>query len=189
MPLQTRDIQTVLKPLVKIERQNRRLKQAARAALILATALATIYAMSSFLDVIAAHRFDVVAMAQTTQDEIMESTMAHARIIAARKAASAVTTQQCLSDLSSWEARDNADEKTKVDQPNWWYQKLSTEELVRLSSESPSCSTVLRHAHRVGDSLETYSYGKEFDMELLFRAEDVLTEHHLMHEYLLKASE
>ena len=58
-------------------------------------------------------------MAQTTVDEKMESGMAHARIISARKAAS-VTAQQCLTDLSSWRAKDNADDKAKVKAPHFW---------------------------------------------------------------------
>jgi hypothetical protein len=128
-------------------------------------------------------------MAQTTVNEKMESGTANARIIAARKAASAVTAQQCLADISSWSAKDNADEKANVEQPNWWYQKLSTEELVRLASESVSCSTALRHAHHVGDSRVMIGYGRMFENELLRRAEAVLVEHHLMHEYLLKSSE
>jgi hypothetical protein len=128
-------------------------------------------------------------MAQTTVNEKMESGTANARIIAARKTASAVTAQQCLADISSWDTKDNADEKANVQQPNWWYQKLSTEELVRLSSESASCNTALRHARHVGDSRVMTSYGRMFDAELLSRAEAILVEHHLMHEYLLKSSE
>jgi len=131
----------------------------------------------------------VATMAQTTVDERMESGMAHARIIAARKAASAVTAPQCSADLSSWDAKDDADEKAKIEQPNWWCQKLSTEELVRLSSESVSCRTALRHAHHPGDSRVMCSYGSMFDKELLGRAEAILVEHHLMHEYLVKSSE
>ncbi len=128
-------------------------------------------------------------MAQATVNERMESGTANARIIAARKAASAVTAQQCLADISSWNAKDNADEKANVEQRNWWYQKLSTEKLARLSSESVSCSTVLRHARHVGDSRVMVGYGRMFDVELLGRAEALLVEHHLMHEYLLKSSE
>ena len=83
-------------------------------------------------------------MAQTTVNERMESEMANARIMAARKAAS-VTPQKCLTNLSNWRAKDNADDKAKVKAPSFWYGKLSTEELVRRSRESISCSSVLRH--------------------------------------------
>ena len=68
--------------------------------------------------------FPVTTMAQTTT----ESDVAVARITAARKAAS-VTAQQCLADLSSWRAKDTADDKAKVKAPSFWYEKLSTEEL------------------------------------------------------------
>jgi len=115
--------------------------------------------------------------------------MAHARIIAARNAASAVTAQQCVADLSSWEARDEADDNAKVESPSFWHQKVSTEELVRLSQESVSCSSALRHAHHKADASMMPYYGRMFDGELLSRAEAVLVEHHLMHEYLLKSSE
>jgi hypothetical protein len=129
-------------------------------------------------------------MAQKTVDVEMESGTGHARIIAARKAASTVTAQQCIADLSSWEARDDADkkanEKAKIESPDSWYQKLSTEELVRLSSESLFCGSVLRHAHHGVDVPLLTDYGRAFDGELLGRAEAVLVEHHLMHEYLLK---
>jgi hypothetical protein len=130
----------------------------------------------------------VAISAQTTNDKI-ESGTARARLLAARNAASAVTAQQCLADISSWNAKDDADEKANVKDPSWWYQKLSTEELVRLSSESTFCMGVLRHAHRVGDSRVIGSYGRMFYGELLDRAEALLAEHHLMHEYLLKSSE
>jgi hypothetical protein len=126
-------------------------------------------------------------MAQTTVDERTESGIASARIAAARKAAS-VTAQQCLADLSSWRAKDNADDKAKVKEPNFWYEKLSTEELVRRSRESISCSSVLRRTPHREDSPMMTSYGLAFEDELVSRAEAVLVEHNLMHEYMLKSS-
>lgn len=130
----------------------------------------------------------VATMAQTSLDEKLESGTANARIITARKAASTVTARQCLADLSSWEAKDRADEKAKVKQPNWWYQKLSTEELARLAQETVVCFSALRLAHRRDEALMIPSYGRMFDRDLLDRAEAVLVERHLMHEYLLKSS-
>ena len=126
-------------------------------------------------------------MAQTTVDERTESGIASARIAAARKAAS-VTAQQCLADLSSWRAKDNADDKAKVKEPNFWYEKLSTEELVRRARESISCGSVLRHTTRRDDSPMMTGYGLAFEDELVSRAEAVLVDHHLMHEYMLKSS-
>jgi hypothetical protein len=131
----------------------------------------------------------VAMAAQTTTNDKMESGTANARIIAARKAASAVTVQQCLADLSSWGARDNADDKAKAGNPNFWYQKVSTEALVQLSTESLYCGPVLRRVHRRNDVPLMHDYEAMFSSELLHRAEAVLLEHHLMHEYLLKSSE
>ena len=127
-------------------------------------------------------------MTQTTVDERKESEMANARIMAARKVAS-VTAQRCLANLSSWRAKDNADDKAKVKAPSFWYEKLSTEELVRRSRESISCGSVLRHTPHREDSPMMTSYGLAFEDELVSRAEAVLVRHHLMHEYLLKSSE
>jgi hypothetical protein len=126
-------------------------------------------------------------MSQTTVDERMESEMANARIIAAGKAAS-VTAQKCLANLSSWRAKDNADDKAKAKVPHFWYERLSTEQLVRLSRESISCGSVLRHTQQREDSPMMTSYGLAFEDELVSRAEAVLVEHYLMHEYLLKSS-
>jgi hypothetical protein len=130
----------------------------------------------------------VAALAQTVEVK-SESGLANARLMAARNAASGVTAQQCLADLASWDAKNQADERAKVKAPAIWYEKLSTEELVRLSSETVPCSTALRHAHYVSDSRVMIGYGRMFDNELLNRAEAVLRDHHLMHEYLLKSSE
>jgi hypothetical protein len=127
--------------------------------------------------------FPVTTMAQTTT----ESDVAVARITAARKAAS-ITAQQCLADLSSWRAKDTSDDKAKVKAPGFWYEKLSTEELVRRSRESISCGSILRHTQHREDSPMMTSYGLAFEDELVGRAEAVLVEHHLMHEYLLKSS-
>jgi len=128
-------------------------------------------------------------MAQTTLKEEGESGLAHARLAAARKLASAVTAQQCLADLSSWETRDAADDSAKVESPAFWYQRLSTEELVRLSMESAACGSSLRHAHHRDSAAMMPYYGRMFDDELIGRAEAILAEHYLIHEYLLKSSE
>ena len=126
--------------------------------------------------------------ATQTNDEKIASGVAHARIVAARTA-SVVTTQACLADLSSWEAKDVADEKAKREAPEFWYEKLSTEELVRLSRESLSCGTVLKRAgHQYGASRMPL-YGREFENELLWRAEAILADHFLMHEYLLRSTQ
>jgi hypothetical protein len=132
--------------------------------------------------------FPLTVHAQATVKEKDESGLASGRIIAARRAARAVTVQQCLADLSSWEAKDEADEKAKVESPDFWYAKLSTEELVRLSAESSSCSSVLRHAHRLDNASMMPLWGRMFENELLGRAEAILAEHYLMQEYLLQSS-
>jgi len=60
MTPQTPDIESVLERLDKLERQNRRLKQSALAAFVVATALVTMYATQPVPQKITAHRFDVV---------------------------------------------------------------------------------------------------------------------------------
>lgn len=131
----------------------------------------------------------VAALAQTTAEETSPSGLANSRLIAARKAASSVTAKQCQTDLSNWQRRDAADDKANIKQPNLWVQKLSTEELVRLDSESAFCSSLLRHANRPTYAEMDLLYGRMFAGELLNRAEAVLLERHLMQEYLLKRSQ
>lgn len=43
-----------------------------------------------------------------------------------------VTSKQCVAALASWESREQTDVTTKVKEPDYWYEKLSTEELARL---------------------------------------------------------
>jgi hypothetical protein len=126
---------------------------------------------------------------QATINEKLESGTAYARIVAARNGAKAVTAEQCLSNLSSWQATDEADRKSKVAQPNWWYQKLSTEELARLSADSHYCFPVLLGSRRQHEASLIIDYAPLFSTELLRRAEGVLIKHHLVNEYLLMSSE
>lgn len=60
MPSHIPEIQNVLYRLAKLERQNRRMKQAGLAVLVLATALVTIYATQPVPQKITAQEFDVV---------------------------------------------------------------------------------------------------------------------------------
>ena len=131
----------------------------------------------------------VTALAQTAADQISQSGLANSKLIAARKAASSVTAKQCQADLSNWQRRDAADDKANVKQPNLWVQKLPTEELVRLDSESASCSSLLRRANRPTYAEMDLLYGRMFAGELLNRAEAVLSERHLLQEYLSKRSQ
>jgi hypothetical protein len=133
--------------------------------------------------------FPLTLHAQTTVNQKAESGLASDRILAARQAATVVTAPQCLADLSSWEAKDDADDKAKVETHAFWYKKLSTEELVRLARESGSCGSILRRAHRQDSASMMPFYGRMFDGELLLRAEGILAEHYLTHEYLLKSSD
>jgi hypothetical protein len=121
------------------------------------------------------------------QDTHSESTQAAQRIRMTHMAVP--TTQQCLVDLSSWTIRADADEKMKVEPPNWWFQKLSTEELERLSHEMLSCATLLRRAHHQGEMVMVLLYERQLDGELLSRAKGILDDHSLMNEYLLKTSD
>jgi hypothetical protein len=77
-----------------------------------------------------------------------------------------VTAPQCLEDLSSWETKDE-DNKAKVELPNLWYQKLSTEELVRLDAEGTYCTLPLRHAHHKEEAQTMPYFGRSFAAELI----------------------
>ena len=156
---------------------------------ILVATPGTFQAKNRWVTFVAFLLLPLAALAQTTVEQNAESGLAHARLVAARTVAKSITAPQCLADLSSWETKDEADDKAKVEQPNLWYQKLSTEELVRLDAESIHCTGVLRHTHHKEDSAMMPYFGRSFALELIDRAEAVLAEHHLMQEYLLKSSE
>jgi hypothetical protein len=96
-----------------------------------------------------------------------------------------VTAKQCLSDITSWAARDDADTKAKVNSPDYWYEKLSTEEVMRLAAESLSCWRIIDrngHATLVG-------YELRFNVELWARAKAILIRHDLLHELLLESGD
>jgi hypothetical protein len=104
-----------------------------------------------------------------------------------------VTIKQCLADISSWQEKDSLDEKAKVDPSNYWYEKLSTEELLRLNAESSSCVSKLlwdqnRDRNHSSEITTILIYGKSFSSELLSRARSVILDHYLSHEWLLKGS-
>jgi hypothetical protein len=124
------------------------------------------------------------AIAQETHSE---STQAQERIRMAHMAVP--TTEQCLADLNSWAIRADSDEKKKITPPNWWFQKLSTEELERVTHEMSSCISLLRRAHHQEEMVTVLFYERELENELLNRAKEVLTDHFLMNEYLLKTSD
>jgi hypothetical protein len=119
-------------------------------------------------------------------DARMNEGMARARGIAASKG-SPVTSQQCTANLSKWEAMDATDEKAKTSSPNLWHEKLSTEELLRLETESQKCAliTPLSDHYRM---LQFYTRLATFATTLRFRAENILADHSLYHEYLLATS-
>lgn len=113
----------------------------------------------------------------------MNEHMASARLIAAERRPS-VTSKQCTADMASWDDRDDADDKAKVQAPNYWFEKLSTEELMRLSRESTACS-----AHYSGpQSTKFLNYSGVLEIELFNRAEAILRNHGLIHELLLETS-
>lgn len=129
--------------------------------------------------------------AQDIQDPQIEArmneAMARARVLAAEKS-SPVTAQQCMADVSRWEAMDASDDKTKADAPNFWYEKLSTEELLRLTVESRNCITIIIPFRNLIRMLQFYSHQEEFNLELRSRAQSILNDHGLYHEYLLAIS-
>jgi hypothetical protein len=124
--------------------------------------------------------------AQTNYFEPTAEGLAKARLFAASHARGKFTTAQCLADLASWDANDDANSKAKDKMENWWYQKLSTEELARLDREAGYCVGVLRVTHRREDALQMTLFDSSFLLELGGRAEAILADHHLMQEYLLR---
>jgi hypothetical protein len=131
----------------------------------------------------------ILALAGTakSQEARSESSQAQERITMAHMATP--TTEQCLADLNAWTIRANADDKMKIQPPNWWFQKLSTEELERLTHEMTSCTTLLRRAHHQEEMVMVLLYERQLDNELLSRAKEILGDHFLMNEYLLKTSD
>ena len=83
---------------------------------------------------------------------------------------------------------DAYDDKTKADAPNFWYEKLSTEELLRLTVESGNCITIIIPFRNLIRMLQFYSHQAEFNLELRSRAQSILYDHGLYHEYLLAIS-
>jgi hypothetical protein len=124
---------------------------------------------------------------QTTNMDTQASQIAYARVAKARQAVR-ISLETCTADLSGWDARDTEDDRSKAEQPNWWYQKLSTEELVRLSGEAASCPAIFRSANDKARAHSASNWRGLFDATLLYRAEAVIADHHLMNDYLLSTS-
>jgi hypothetical protein len=119
-------------------------------------------------------------------DARMNEGMARARGIAASRN-SLATTELCTADLSRWEAMDVDDKKAKADSPNYWYEKLSTEELLRQTAEIQKCALITPFSDH-DRQLQLYMRLAEFSMTLRFRAENILIDNKLYHEYLLAFS-
>jgi hypothetical protein len=109
--------------------------------------------------------------------------LAYARLIAAHKLPT-VTRGQCFNAQGDWLERDKSD---KEDGP-YWYQKVSTEELVRMASLSTACGTEARQGQNSNaTSVAAFvARSRQFDNVLLNRAESVLYNHSLIEEYLLQ---
>jgi len=121
---------------------------------------------------------------QEEQGQRFEEAMAGDRITAARKLVP-VTTKQCQADLASWLTRDEEDNRKKIDADNYWFQNVSSEELVRMTSEALSCKS--RKVSRLPrDRAAFTNFQVSFLFELLSRAEAILRRHHFMKEYSLE---
>jgi hypothetical protein len=97
-----------------------------------------------------------------------------------------ITSQQCVADLASWESRNQTDVAVKVTEPNYWYEKLSTEELAKLSKEAFSCQTISTEYSVTFSKMSVWS--DYFQEQVYLRAEAVLRSHGLIHELLLETS-
>jgi uncharacterized protein YcfL len=122
---------------------------------------------------------------QDPSESQLNERIASARLIAAEQMPS-VTSKQCVADVASWEARNDTDVATKVQEPSYWYEKLSTEELVRLSSETISCHKISTPYSIVSTKMSVWD--GVFRLQLYFRAETILRNHGLIHELLLETS-
>jgi hypothetical protein len=149
----------------------------------------TMFTIASRRAIVMLLMFAALPVTAQSIEEKMTEHLANARVLAA-KTRSPVTTQQCNADLSSWEARNVAD-GPKVDSPNIWYEKLSTEELLRLEAVSLSCGEKhfpLSVSEARDHKFNFIMWHGTFAMVLLFRAENILEDHGLYHKYLLEPS-
>ncbi len=124
-----------------------------------------------------------IASAHTRQQEPQfNESLAYARLVAAHKLPT-VTHGQCFSAQSDWLERDKADK-----QEPWWFQKVSTEELVRMASLATACGTgaIQGQNHNATSVAAFVARSNQFNYVLLIRAEAVLHNHTLIEEYLLQ---
>jgi hypothetical protein len=113
----------------------------------------------------------------------LNESLAYARLVAAHGLPT-VTHGQCYSAQRDWMERDKADKKEP-----WWYQRLSTEELIRMSNLSTACATEATKSQENSNAMSVGAFvgsGRAFDNVLLNRAEAVLHNHGLVEEYLLQ---
>jgi len=111
--------------------------------------------------------------------------LAYARLIATHTLPT-VTHGQCYGAQGDWLERDTAKDGYKKDGP-YWYQRLSTEELVRMASLSTACATeeIQNQSNPNATSVAAFvARTRQFEYVLLNRAETVLHNHALTEEYL-----
>jgi hypothetical protein len=130
--------------------------------------------------------FAVLCIASTharQQAPPFNESLAYARLIAAHKLPT-VTHGQCVSAQGDWLERDKADKENGP----YWYQKVSTEELIRMASLSTACGTeAIQGQNPNATSVAAFvARSRQFDYVLLTRAEAVLHNHALIEEYLLQ---
>jgi hypothetical protein len=111
--------------------------------------------------------------------------LAYARLVAAEKLPT-VTHAQCFSAQGDWLERDKTDKESP-----YWYEKVSTEELVRIASLSTACANEAIQGQNPNATGATsiaafVARSRQFDHVLLDRAESVLHNHSLIEEYLLQ---
>jgi hypothetical protein len=108
--------------------------------------------------------------------------LAYSRLGAAKQTP-AVTHAQCSAMLTEWQQRDKGDRSNST----FWFERLSTEELTRLSRMALACEQEdyqrYRHREDYGEALRFAMYALQFHSQLLFRAETVLHDHALIEEY------
>ncbi len=94
---------------------------------------------------------------------------------------SPVILTQCRADLASWLNQDK--QSTKVSKGPFWFDRLSTEELKRRSTEAEQCGLNTKDPELAHQFL---LFCSAFKHALLERAEYVIKAHGLTEEYLLE---
>jgi hypothetical protein len=114
-----------------------------------------------------------------------EESRAMDRMVGAKDQGRKVTKQQCYAELRSWESKGST---LSGQQKDYWTYQLSTEELIKLSTEAIYCESLLKSEASLKMQMRLADHGVLFSTELLSRAENIIIDQQLVHEYLMRGS-